>query len=269
MSQTIIGIDAGGTLTKMAYNKNGPIHFKKFPTHDMESAIRLMQAEFDGARICLTGGKAYAFKRLIDLPVKETNEFEASCRGAQYLASEQKRSVDDPFILTNVGTGTSIHRVNGNEQERLMGSGVGGGTLVGLAELLTGEKDFEQIARLAADGDRAKLDLQVKDIYGETESPILGSLTASNFGKAAGRDASKQDRLAAIVGMIAETVTLLGTQAAGRCGASSIIYIGSTFYNNHVLKESVETYTKWAGKKPFFLENGEMSGALGALLSLS
>lgn len=269
MSQTTIGIDAGGTLTKIAYNKNGHIHFKKFPTKDMKSAIHLMQAELDGAGICLTGGKSHVLKQLIDRHVKEVVEFEATCRGAQYLLSKQNHSMDEPFILVNVGTGTSIHYVNGNEQKRLLGTGIGGGTLVGLAELLTGEKDFEQIARLAGEGDRAKLDLQVKDIYGDSQSPILGSLTASNFGKAADQDASKQDRIAAITGMVAETVTLLSTQAADCCEASSIIYIGSTFSNHNLLKETVETYTRLVEKKPVFLDNGEMSGAIGALLALS
>lgn len=150
-----------------------------------------------------------------------------------------------------------------------MGSGIGGGTLVGLAQGLIGEKDFEQMAQLAAAGDRAKLDLQVKDIYGDQESPILGSLTASNFGKLSGAAPSNQDQMAAIAGMVAETVMLLSTQAADRCETSSIGYIGSPFSHHHFLKESIDTYTQLAKKKPLFLKNGEMSGAVGALLSLS
>lgn len=271
MSKTTIGIDAGGTLTKVAYNQDGHIHYKKFPTEDTAAVMALVQTQLDAAaRIALTGGRAHVIKnRLQHQQMKELVEFEATCRGAQHLARQQEIPLEEPFILANVGTGTSIHYVNGDNHERIIGSGIGGGTLVGLAQGLTGEKNFEQIVQLAAGGDRAKLDLQVKDIYGDQESPILGSLTASNFGKSSKGDPSKQDQMAAIAGMVAETVMLLSTQAADRFGTYSIVYIGSTFSNHNDLKDSIATYTKLVEKKPYFLKNGEMSGALGALLSLS
>lgn len=71
MTQTSIGIDAGGTLTKIVYSKNGDHHVKKSPTADIGSAIQLLQATLDGAAICLTGGKAHAFKEHVDFPVQE------------------------------------------------------------------------------------------------------------------------------------------------------------------------------------------------------
>ena len=50
---------------------------------------------------------------------------------------------------------------------------IGGGTLMGLSNLLTGVKDFDQITQIAQTGDNSGVDMLVKDIYGET-SPIAG-----------------------------------------------------------------------------------------------
>jgi type II pantothenate kinase len=65
---------------------------------------------------------------------------------------------------------------------------IGGGTLLGLSNLLTGIKDFDQIIDLSKQGDNAHVDMLVKDIYGSTAAPILGltgDLLASSFAKVA------------------------------------------------------------------------------------
>jgi type II pantothenate kinase len=48
---------------------------------------------------------------------------------------------------------------------------IGGGTLVGLSNLLTGINDFDEISRLCQNGDNSGVDMLVKDIYG-TNSPF-------------------------------------------------------------------------------------------------
>ena len=50
--------------------------------------------------------------------------------------------------------------------ERVSGTMIGGGTLMGLSNLLTGEKDFDRIIELATKGDNRNVDMLVKDIYG-------------------------------------------------------------------------------------------------------
>ena len=64
---------------------------------------------------------------------------------------------------------------------------IGGGTLVGLSNLLTGVKDFDQIIEMACRGDHTKVDMMVRDIYG-ANSPfeeLAGDLLASSFAKIA------------------------------------------------------------------------------------
>ena len=48
---------------------------------------------------------------------------------------------------------------------------IGGGTLLGLANLLTGINDFDTILEMSKRGDNSHVDLLVKDIYG-SNSPF-------------------------------------------------------------------------------------------------
>jgi type II pantothenate kinase len=64
---------------------------------------------------------------------------------------------------------------------------IGGGTLLGLANLLTGINDFDTILELSKKGDNNNVDMLVKDIYGD-KSPfkdLKGDLLASSFAKVA------------------------------------------------------------------------------------
>ncbi len=64
---------------------------------------------------------------------------------------------------------------------------IGGGTLIGLSNLLTGIKDFDQIINLASQGNHKNVDMMVRDIYG-SNSPfkeLQGDLLASSFAKIA------------------------------------------------------------------------------------
>ena len=55
-----------------------------------------------------------------------------------------------PKLLVSIGTGVSIIKINDfNSFERVSGTMIGGGTLIGLANLLTGHRDFEKIIELA------------------------------------------------------------------------------------------------------------------------
>lgn len=66
----------------------------------------------------------------------------------------------DRYVYLNVGTGTGFHQATQNSQKRVGGSGVGGGTMIGLSYLLTGIGDFDTIIERAKDGIRDNVDLK-------------------------------------------------------------------------------------------------------------
>jgi len=64
---------------------------------------------------------------------------------------------------------------------------IGGGTLLGLANLLTGVNDFNTILDLSKQGDNREIDMLVRDIYGDHSpySELSGDILASSFAKVA------------------------------------------------------------------------------------
>lgn len=57
-----------------------------------------------------------------------------------------------------------IHAKKGSEVEYLGGTGVGGGTLVGLSKRMLGMDDIQHIQALAEDGDLDKIDWRIGNI---------------------------------------------------------------------------------------------------------
>lgn len=268
----IVGIDAGGTLIKIAAMENETIVYRKYPVASLQTAASEMNAA-SGAQLRITGGKAALFAAHLDPErnaIAVMPEFDATCRGVRHLLADRHPRLQR-YILTNVGTGTSIHNVDGDKHERIGGTGVGGGTLIGLSRLLTGLSDYDTIIRLAAQGSRERIDLQVGHIYEGAVPPIPGDLTASNYGRAASAlhsldDVSTPDRLASVAGLVGETVSTCSVLAARSHQVPVVVYIGSTLVENEWLKTVISRYTVLRGAEPVFVENGEYSGALGAML---
>lgn len=266
-----VGIDAGGTLIKVAFMRNNELVLEKFASREIAALAEWINTSFPGADLCLTGGKSKLLEA--DLATEHILtrmlEFEATCAGAFYLRKQQMPQAKGPFILTNVGTGTSVHGVDLNSNRRIIGTGVGGGTLLGLSSLLTGQGDYQTIVDMARRGVRERIDLKVSHIYEGAEPPIPGDLTASNFGRLPdGSHHRAEDVLASIMGMVGETVTTVSVMAAAQCGMKQIVYAGSAFDANPVLRDVVDWYTRIRECEPQLLENGGYCGAIGALLSL-
>lgn len=80
-----------------------------------------------------------------------------------------------------------IKVTSATEYERVSGTMIGGGTLVGLSNLLTGIKDFDEIIKRAQNGNNGNVDMLVKDIYGKNSpfKELDGDILASSFGKLA------------------------------------------------------------------------------------
>lgn len=270
----VVGIDTGGTLTKLAYiDEQNELKLELFPSNDMELVKNWLKCHPQVEEIGLTGGRT---EQLLDVlktmkSIEYIVEFEATLKGVHYLLEKDGHYIDS-CIITNIGTGTSIHHMKNNEHVRVNGTGIGGGTLIGLSALMTGISDFNEITTLAAQGNRSEIDLLVKDIYQGMDTPISGDLTASNFGKVgitAHVQHQKEDMLATIQGLVGEVITTLSIQIAEEKKAQNIVYIGSTLMNNEHLKSVIANYTILKKRTPIFLKDCGFSGAVGALLNIS
>nr|WP_246521371.1 type II pantothenate kinase [Ornithinibacillus massiliensis] len=261
-----IGIDAGGSLVKLAYYDHGKIHTKTFSSLDIDAVLEWLSILSPNASLFVTGGKANSFTKLPSFDCQLVNEFQAVTRGASYLLKEKAINHEE-YILVNIGTGTSIFHVTHNSFERVLGSGIGGGTLMGLGYLITRKNDFQTFTTMARNGDSRKSDLLVRDIYAPEEPPIYRDLTAANLGKAhLNKDATEHDHLASVIRMIGETILLLATQVATAKQIKQIVFVGGTVTNNPALKEVFVQFRDMMSYEPVFLDKGTHTGAIGALL---
>ncbi|KGM45954.1 type II pantothenate kinase [Neobacillus niacini] len=268
MHRNTAGIDAGGSLIKIVYQENERMHFKKFHIKEKDAAISWLKLSVPSLHVALTGGKSSViqkkyFPKSIIIP-----EFQATCEGTRFLLAAENKSLGENYLIVNIGTGTSWHVVKGDKVERILGSGIGGGTFTGLGSLLTKVRGYRQLTVLAEEGNKGNVDMMVKDIYESGESPVNGELTAANFAKGIRQKHSEGDRLASLSNMIAETIVLLTSQAATIHQVKNAVIIGSATVGNHPLKQALEFYMNMVGVTPVFLEKGEYCGAIGAHITV-
>ncbi|MDQ0269755.1 type II pantothenate kinase [Cytobacillus purgationiresistens] len=263
-----IGIDAGGTLVKVVYEEKNHFHYKSFPLQKVNDLIQWLQLLQSESTFVLTGGRAADIQRKYLPDAKIVDEFSASCNGATYLMREEDIKREN-YLLINIGTGTSFYVNKNGKSDRVLGSGVGGGTFMGLGQLLTGKSSYEELVELSDSGNREQIDLLVKDLYSNGNPPIDGELTASNFAKVTeSKEAADADKMAALTNMLAETIVLLGMQISTQHQLNSILFIGSTVSNNNNLQEKLYKFTTMLGYEAIFLKKGKYSGAMGAYLSI-
>ncbi|WP_010096899.1 type II pantothenate kinase [Ornithinibacillus scapharcae] len=261
-----IGIDAGGSLVKVAYQEKENLHIKTFSNQDLEEVVKWLTFLSPEAMLSITGGKASILQSNWCHNSVIVNEFEAVVSGTRYLLQENN-VLDEEFILVNIGTGTSIFHVTSDTYERVLGSGIGGGTLMGLGYLITHRTDFQTFTSMANSGDKRNSDLLVRDIYYPEEPPIYGDLTASNLGKVhLNKEASSNDYLSSVMQLIGETIILLARQVVSTKKVSKIVFIGGTVEHNKPLQDVFLSFREMMSYEPIFLNKGTHAGAIGALI---
>ena len=172
-------------------------------------------------KIVLTGvGASLIHEDIYGIPTVKVNEFAAIGKGGLLLAKEEDA------LVVSMGTGTAFVYAKGDEIEHIGGSGVGGGTLIGLASKLVGESDFEAILALAEKGDLSHVDLSVRDISNEEISTLPKNVTASNFGHIQST-ATKGDLALGLINTIFQTAGVMAAFTAKARGFKKVIVTGS------------------------------------------
>ena len=241
MNRTVIGIDVGGTTTKIVgfrTNERGEqvLIAPQFvratdPLTSIYGAFGKFTAENqlelgDIDRIMMTGaGSVYVKNDIYNLPCSSVPEFTSSGMGGLYLSGLEEA------IVVSTGTGTAINHAkrtkNGHEIQYLGGTGVGGGTLIGLSRKLIGVDTIEHIEQLAKEGNLDNIDLRIKDIaQNHSYHGINENLTAANFGKVSDI-ATNADLALGISNLVAETIAMMSVFAARSYRIKDIVLIGN------------------------------------------
>ena len=209
----VIGIDAGISSTKIIGIENGkrimpPMVVK---SNEASSAISGVLGKYlldtDGTsldsieHIMLTGvGSKDMTSSINSCPTTVVDEFLANGLGARFDSGL------DHIIVVSMGTGTSLVRVDGDDIRHIGGLGMGGGTLQGLARLLLGTSNMDQITSKAYDGDADKVNLLIEDICQGELDHLTGDATASLFAKVMVNTPTDNDIAAGLIHMVLETI---------------------------------------------------------------
>jgi type II pantothenate kinase len=225
----IVGIDIGGSTTDAVILEDGEFHVVTIEANDPVAAaagalgklveqygIDLNQVE----RVAATGAGSRALgERLLGRQIVKVSEFTAIGVGGTSLAGKQRA------LVVSLGTGTAIVSVNGEKIDHTGGTGVGGGTLLGLSKHILGVSSIDTLEAMASRGDLRRVDLKVGDIAGGPIGDLPAGTTAANFGKIRA-DATPEDKALAIINMIVEVIGVLSLANARACGQEDIVLTG-------------------------------------------
>jgi type II pantothenate kinase len=256
-----VGIDVGATLCKLALRRD-TWSTASYPSTDLGAAQALIEG-WTPTRVVATGGGADRLGATIaGVTVEHVSEFDAWARGAPLVAGEEGVGLPARYLLVSLGTGTSVLSVENGRVERVGGTALGGGTVLGLGKLLLGVESFAELATLAEHGDRRSVDLLVGDVYRGADAPLLRDLTAASFAKLA--STRPEDLAHALMGLVGENVALLCGGFARGSSVEGVVYCGSTLSENPALRRIVAEITTLFGHRPCFLAGGAFCGAVGA-----
>lgn len=233
----VIGIDVGGSTTKIVgFRDNGekrelispqfvkandPLTatYGAFGKFTDENGIKISEID----KVLMTGvGASHVKHDLYGIECVRIPEFDCIGRGGLYLSGLNRA------LVVSMGTGTAIvHATKGGVMEYLGGTGVGGGTLVGLSKLLIGAADIGHISEFVEQGELGNVDLRIKDMTAAGTVPVMNAdMTAANFGNVSDV-ATKADIAKGIANLVYETVGMVSVFASRSVGVTDIVLTGN------------------------------------------
>ena len=279
----IIGIDIGSTTTKAVSIENGKL-IKKVKTktiYQKYEDARFLKEAFNSAneafekivqengikpdnieKIKITGaGSSKINNDIFGIPASHVNEIDAIGIGGMFLSGMKN------IIITNIGTGTVIVEAGDRGIFHFGGSGVGGGTILGLAKKLLPAAEFNDIIELAKTGKINQVDLLLGDITDTSISFLNTQSTASNFGKMLD-NAKPQDIALGILNMVYQVIGVLSVFAAKAKNIEHIVVTGNGS-KNQTGRSILADVSSLYGAEFIYPEYAEYSTAIGAALHVS
>ncbi len=267
----VIGIDIGSTTTKVAAIRSDSdiIKIKTKAIDAITSATgafgkMIMENHFkleDIEKINITGAGALKITdNLFGIKTNRIDEMIAIGLGGKYLSGK------DQIIISNIGTGTAIIEVSGNTITHMGGTGVGGGTIIGLAKEMLKTSDFDTIMQYASKGNINNVDLNIGDIAETNIGFLSKEFTASNFGKMLDI-ATKEDMAKGIINLTYQVIGMISVFAARCRNNSTVVFTGKG--SNNPMGQKILTSISRTHKIDFeFPVDAEYATAIGAALYL-
>ncbi len=261
-----LGVDVGGSTTKIAaVDGDGGLRAAvQVRAADQLTSLygalgRLLYEQDmslgDVERIRLTGVGAHAAEGdIYGIPTERVEEFLAIGRGGLLLTGLERA------LVVSMGTGTAFVSAGPDGCRHVGGSGVGGGTLVGLAKALLDTDDIDAIIELAEGGDLSRVDLTVGEISRGGIPTLPPETTAANFGSLKST-ATKRDLALGLINTVFETAGVMAS-FAHRDGAP--VVVTGTMATLPQAKGVFEGVSRLFGARFVLPERAAFATALGA-----
>ena len=266
----IIGIDIGSTTTKAVAVQNGEvIKTVKTKAFDavtsatgalgkivIESNLKISSVD----KIIITGAGALTIKDdIFGITTHKIDEITAIGIGGMFLSKKEN------IIISNIGTGTSIIEANKNKITHIGGTGIGGGTITGLSKALINISTFDNILKMADEGNLQNVDLLIEDISDLDISFLNKKSTASNFGKMLD-NATKEDVALGVINMVYQVIGMISVFAAKSRNIDIVLVTGNGS-NNRIGQKILENISGLYNIHFEFPHDAEYTTAIGAALS--
>lgn len=220
--ELVLGIDIGGSTTKLALVKGGKVlrTLKKEDTETLDEALD--RIGLNGVkRVALTGVGAFGIDGNVrGLPTTRVEEFNALSRGARKYAHVHNS------LVVSVGTGTSFLLVNPLFSRHLGGTGLGGGMLLGMSRAMCGTDNMQQFYDFASKGDLTRVDLVLKDVSSGTVSNLKPETTVANFGKLNAQTLT-EDRALGIYNLVFQSIGVMAAFAVKGSFTHKVLIVGT------------------------------------------
>ena len=265
-----VGLDIGGSTTKIVGMQDGKLIAGEIvkaadPVTSAFGAVGKLINDHsisvnDIEQINITGvGSGFPQAPILGIKTVIVEEFKATGLGGLYLSGLEHA------IVVSMGTGTAYLEATRDSVRHIIGSGVGGGTLVGLGLALTGTADALKLSDMATSGDVLKCDLTIGDITKTGVTGLPMNVTASNFGKAAD-DLSREDKLAGVFNLVYQAVGTVAVMASRQCCLKDIVFTGQ-LTDLKECKQYLLPFEDLYGVNMIVPENAVYATALGSCLA--
>jgi type II pantothenate kinase len=297
-----IGIDFGTTNTDAvcietnAMKTLNVVHRWTLPamtlpdTASIEAVLNARQIAFNTAQhIAVTGGNRSRIPAHFHdvCPVTQHTEIESIGRGGLFLSGQRDA------IIVSAGSGTAVvkataatdtidatnatNATDGTNATPFMaahvtGTGIGGGTLMGLGRLVLRSHKPQTIDELALHGKAEAVNLTIQDVIGGPLGRIPPDATAVNFGRVArspsndGTEFRPEDLAAALVELVSQAIAVVGINAARSHEVETIVIVGhlTDMKSIHGIFQRI---AEFSGVQIHIPPHGGYAVATGAVLS--
>lgn len=223
MADRLLGIDIGVSAAKLALLEEGAlVRTQRIDAHRFRPEDLLPWLSPAPACIAATGmGAPLLGEAVAGVPVRHADEFSAIASGALALSGLPRA------LVASVGTGTAfVLAEHGAPARHLGGSGVGGGTLLGLSTLMGDGADAQRILDQAARGDLRRIDLCIGDVTDREIPGLPPCTTVANFARLHPA-ADAADRARGVVNLVCQTVGVMAAFAARAVGVEDVVLVGT------------------------------------------